>query len=197
MTGYNENDHARAADGRFTEMARPEPALELPVRTPLVFDAAFEKEHGEETARELLKQPKIDTPKALMAGPSVDLLRESYDEHFAYGAAERDRAAAEQLVRAELPHLSEERKNHWMRRIGFAVHVEMKHREDREFILHPENDWEVIIDRSDYGSDDELVDEGNDANLEVWELEANTAMALALDENAAAARAVTSSREAA
>lgn len=179
LTSYNEADHPRANDGRWTEAAHAEPVLDI--RTaPTDRAAALTKE---------LNRLDTNIPKALDACGSVDVLRESYDDFFAAGKAQRTRDDALAVFRAELPELDEARRDHWVEMIGHAVEVEMKHREDREYVLHPDHDHELLIDVDDYSGDDALVDEGNDHNIEAWEILANNAMAHALDENLAAATA--------
>jgi hypothetical protein len=83
-------------------------------------------------------------------------------------------------------NLDEDRAAHHLELVGFAVHNQMKHLANPEFVVGNDYPWEVQIDKADYATEDEFIEEGNSDSADAWEAMADTAMAVALKENEAA-----------
>lgn len=165
------------AGGQFAPTTHPEPGLSLvpPHTDGPDFDFDFEAARGADLRRELEALPAVTARAAIHASRVADMLRESYAVHWSDGIAPVTRPEAVRSVEDALRHLPRDRREKALELIRFAVHEEMKHREDREFVLNHEHRYELIIDRGDYGSEDSFIDEGQDENREHWELLANTA----------------------
>ncbi|WP_427019374.1 hypothetical protein ACQCSX_22030 (plasmid) [Pseudarthrobacter sp. P1] len=139
------------------------------------FDYAFEASRGAALARELQSMPKVAAREAVNASRISDLLRDSYGIYRVDGSASQSRRQAVTNLEAVLGHLPRDRRDHHVELIRFAVHEEMKHWSDPAHVLNPEHGYELLIDRDDYRSEDDLLEGGQDENRERWELLADTA----------------------
>ncbi|MCU6480167.1 hypothetical protein [Arthrobacter sp. A2-55] len=147
-------------------------------------DDHFEEQFGAALAKEVTARQAIPTVDAIAASRLSDILRESHGEYYQSGVAELTPEEAAEQLRHELSALTDDRFNHWARRLGFAVHQEMKAWENPVHILAYQYDWELLIDLADYASDDPT--EATDANREAWERVADTLAHHAALENALA-----------
>lgn len=89
--------------------------------------------------------------------------------------------------RALLPNMNDDRAAHHPELVGFAVRNQMKHLANPEFVVDNDYPWEVQVDKANYATEDELIEEGNADSADAWEALADTAMAVDLNENEAAA----------
>ncbi|MCC3292991.1 hypothetical protein [Arthrobacter sp. zg-Y1110] len=153
------------------------------------FDEAFEKDHGPALTRELLSLPKPGARELIAHAAPAHALRESYPEYWD-GKAPATRAEANAVVEAAFPFLTPSRRGHLATLIRFAVHTEMKHWDNPEFVLSPDHDYELLVSASDYVDETEFTEDGQDRNQSLWEELADTAAFHAAAENAAAARSV-------
>jgi hypothetical protein len=177
----------RETSGRYAEKTHGvNDTLELPAVPSTVFDDAFDRDHGALLTRQLLEQTPVEVPERIRASVSSDILREAYADHFADGQPERTVAESHDAFRALLPNLDDDRAAHHLEAVGFAVHNEIKHRANPEFVINADYHWEVQADRPDYDSEDEFITEGNADSADAWAVFADAAMALALRENDAA-----------
>lgn len=158
-----------------TPVGRPDLALVPANVDGPDFDYDFEADHGPGLRKELEALPRISARSAISASKVADLLRESYSAYWAGGIAQATRAEAVRGVEAALHHLPRDKREHAVELIRFAVHEEMKHWTDRGHVLNPEHSYELLIDQADYGSEDDLLEDGQDENRERWETLANTA----------------------
>lgn len=169
------------AGGQFAPKQHGEPELAL----GQAFDAAFEAEHGQDTLRQLQALPSSPLRGTAAASKYSDLLRESYGSYFADGEAEADRATATESLRQALSELPAGRRDEYVAMIGFAVHTEMKHYEDPEYLLNLEQPYEQLVDLVNYPDLDEDPEQATTDNREAWALLADRAAAAALAEAAA------------
>ena len=160
--------------------------LELPAVPSTVFDDAFDRDHGVEVTAALKALPGVAVHERILASSGTDVLREAHPDYFANGEAERTTARSHEAFRALLENLDDDRAAHHLELVGFAVHNQVKHLANREFVVGNDYPWEVQVDKADYDSEDEFIDEGNADSADAWEAMADTAMALALAENEAA-----------
>lgn len=164
--------------GQFAPAPHSEPALSL---IPALvdgpdFDYEFEAERGPGLRKELQALPKIPIRDAITASHVSDLLRDSYAVYWTdEDGAPQTRAEAVRNLEDALPHLPCDKREQQIELIRFAVHEEMKHWADRGHVLNPEHKYELLIDESDYQDEDDLLENGQEENLERWELLANTA----------------------
>lgn len=68
--------------------------------------------------------------------------------------------------------------------IGFAVHTEMKHHENPEYLLSLDHRYEQLVDLGNYPDLDEDPEAATTDNREAWALLADNAAAAALAEAA-------------
>jgi hypothetical protein len=177
----------RDAAGQYAEKAHAAAPLTLPAPPSTVFDDAFDRDHGAELTRQLQEQAPVEVHERIRASAGSDILREAYPDHFADGQPERSVAESHEAFRALLGNLDDDRAAHHLEAVGFAVHNEIKHRANPEFVINPDYAWEVQADRADYDSEDEFIVDGNSDSADAWAVFADTAMALALLENEDAA----------
>ncbi|HEX9227279.1 MAG TPA: hypothetical protein VF885_11600 [Arthrobacter sp.] len=178
----------RETSGRYAEKIHGvNETLELPAVPSTVFGDAFDRDHGAEVTAALKALPAVEVHERILASRGSDVLREAHPDYFANGEAERSTAGSHEAFRALLENLDDDRAAHHLELVGFAVHNQVKHLANREFVLGNDYPWEVQADRADYDSEDEFIEEGNADSADVWEAMADTAMALALQENEAAA----------
>lgn len=168
------------AGGQFAPKSHGEPDLAL----GQTFDSAFEAEHGPETLRQLQELPPRPLRSTAAASKYSDLLRESYGCYFADGEAEADRATATESLRQALSDLPPARRDEYVALIGFAVHTEMKHNDNPEYLLSPDHPYEQLVDLVNYPELDEDPETATTDNREAWALLADNAAAAALAEAA-------------
>lgn len=173
--------------GQWTAATKPEGAP-LPVPATVVFDGAFEDLHGAGLAAELAAMEKPTAAELVAASNFVDPLRESYEEYFAEAGNSRNVRDTQDEFLAQLPSLDGHRAEQLLALVGFAVHNEMKNLTSAP-VTSPDYDWEVLIDRGSYRSEDDLEDRGAEDNHAKWEEAANTAAFHAMREEARAAEA--------
>ena len=153
------------------------------------FDEAFETTHGPSLTRELLALPKPAAADLIaLAGPA-DAIRESYPEYWEGGSAPLPRAVAVADMEAALADLPAGRREHLGTLIRFAVHTEMKHWDNTGYVLNPEHSYELLVEPSDYSTEESFLEEGHEKNQTLWADLANTAAFHAAIENAAFRRA--------
>lgn len=178
----------RETTGRYAEKIHGvNDALELPAVPSTVFDDAFDRDHGTEVTAALKALPAVEVHERIRASRCSDVLREAHPDYYMHGKAERTVPASHAAFRDLLPNLDDDRAAHHLELVGFAVHNQVKHLANREFVVGNDYPWEVQVDKADYETEYEFIDEGNTASAEAWESMADTAMALALQENEAAA----------
>lgn len=174
----------RETSGRFAEKIHgPNDTLVLPAVPAVVFDDAFDRDHGAETTAELKSLPAVDVHVRINASRKSDILREAHPDYYANGEPERTTAESHEAFRALLPNLNDDRAAHHLELVGFAVHNQIKHLANPEFVVNNDYPWEVQVDRADYDTEDEFITEGNSDSADAWEAMADTAMAVALQEN--------------
>lgn len=175
------------AAGQWTAATKPEGAP-LPAPPAVVFDSAFEDMHGTGLAAELAALEKPAAAELMAASNFADPLRESYEEYYAEPGNSRSVRDTQDEFLAQLPSLDGQRAEQLLALVGFAVHNEMKNLTSAP-VTSPEYDWEVLIDRNSYRSEDDLEDRGTEDNHARWEESANTAAFHAMREEARAAEA--------
>lgn len=153
------------------------------------FDEGFEKAHGPSLTRELLALQKPAAADLIALSELADTIRESYPEYWVGDTAPRTRAAAVAGMNAALSALPNGRRDYLGKLIRFAVHTEMKHWANTAYVLNPEHDYELLVDPSDYSTEDSLLEAGQDRNQELWANLANVAAFHAAIEAAAVRRA--------
>lgn len=168
------------AGGQFAPKQYGEPALALGQS----IDSAFEAEQGKETLRQLQALPSAPLRGAAAASKYSDLLRESYGSYFADGEAEADRGTAVESLRQALSDLPPARRDEYVALIGFAVHTEMKHNDNPEYLLSLDHEYEQLVDLVNYPDLDEDPESATTDNREAWALLADNAAAAALAEAA-------------
>ena len=177
----------RETSGRYAEKLHGvNDNLELPAVPSTVFDDAFDRDHGVEVTAALKALPGVAVHERILASRGTDVLREAHPDYFANGEAERTTAGSHEAFRALLENLDDDRAAHHLELVGFAVHNQVKHLANREFVVGNDYPWEVQVDKADYDSEDAFIGEGNADSADAWEAMADTAMALALQENEAA-----------
>lgn len=169
------------AGGQFAPAQHGEPALVLS-RTE--FDTAFESAHGQELLTRLQALPPVPLRDAVTASKYPDLLRESYGCYFANGQTDADRATGNDSLRQALSGLPVDRRDEYVTLIGFAVHTEMKHYENPEYLASSDHQYEQLIDFAAYPEFEEEPFEATIDNREAWALLADQAAAAALTEAA-------------
>ncbi|MHA7191097.1 hypothetical protein ACX80N_12485 [Arthrobacter sp. MDT2-16] len=174
--------------GQFAATSHSEPQLSLapavePAPEAPDFDPEFEAAYGAALTNQLLKMPKSPIKDTLGASRLADYIRESHPDYMADGTAVHPRKDAFEMLEGELPYLDDDRRKHYAGLIRFAVHNEMKHYSNTEHVLSPDNDYELIIEKADYDSEDDFAYRGQDENREQWERLANTACLAAINEN--------------
>ncbi|WP_026536632.1 hypothetical protein [Arthrobacter sp. H14] len=174
--------------GQFAATAHHEPNLNLAAKQPAAgFDYAFEKARGRELANELQKLLTVDVRESNAASGIPDLLRESYGDYYLSGEPQADRTEAIAGVEAALPNLSDERRARYLELMHFAVHTEMKHYSDTEYVVVAEHGYEQLINPDSYPEMESDPNEAQDDNAAKWALLADTAAAHAIAENQVAA----------
>jgi hypothetical protein len=169
------------AGGQFAPVRHSEPQVVLDRPT---FDEAFEGERGEKTLRALHALPANPLRGAVAASKYPDLLRDSYGSYFANGEAEADRGEATENLRQALSDLPPARRDEYVAMIGFAVHTEMKHYENPEYLLNQDHRYELLINLDSYPDFEEDPESATTDNREAWALLADNAAAAALSEAA-------------
>lgn len=169
------------AGGQFAPKQHGEPELAL----GQAFDAAFEAVHGQDTLHRLQALPATPLRGTVAASKYSDLLRDSYGSYFVNGEAEADRGEATDNLRQSLSDLPPARRDEYVSMIGFAVHTEMKHYENPEYLLNQDHRYELLINLDSYPDFDEDPETATTDNREAWALLADNAAAAALAEAAA------------
>lgn len=176
------------AGGQFASTAHSEPALDLSPAPD--FDYAFESTRGAELAKALRAMPAIPIRDAIAAGATADILRSSYPDYFADGTAALTREEAVKSLNEAFRDLPAEQREHHVSLIRFAVHVQMKHYANDEYVADADHPYELLEDPANYGAD-EWVEEGQSENRDGWGLLADTAAYWAIRaDNAASAKEV-------
>lgn len=147
-----------------------------------VLGTAFETAHGADMTRRLQALPDMPVRTAVAASKYSDLLRESYSCYFSNGEPEADRATATESLRQALGGLPAHRREEFVSLIGFAVHTEMKHFEDPEYLASADHRYELLVDAADYPGFDEDPATATEDNRAAWALLADKAAATALAE---------------
>ncbi|MBP2215990.1 hypothetical protein [Arthrobacter sp. CAN_C5] len=121
----------------------------------------------------------------LMLKKITDLnpLYEAYGEYFVDGEARWNHKEAREIFDVTVPDLSDERRDHHAKLIGFAVHTEMKHWDDSGYLLSKDHEYEVLVDMGNYYSEDDVLERGSEDNRREWADLANLAAQEAYWEN--------------
>lgn len=154
------------------------PAAPVPVL------ATSEETRGAELTAVLKALPDQGVGGRIAASDTTELLKEAYGVYWANGRAQAGVAASMVAFAAALPFLSDDRVDHWMSLVRYAVDVEMKHWGDAGYVLAPDHAYEVLVDLADYLDTDEDRAEASWDNRESWAALADTVTCLALAENA-------------
>lgn len=173
--------------GQWTAVTKPEGSA-LPVPPAVTFDAAFDAARGTELAAELSRMKKISASERIAASRFADPLREGYEEYFGEPGHARGVRNTQDEFLAQMPSLDPERARHHLELVGFAVNNEMKAL-NAAAVLSPDYGWETLIDPGNYRNEDELEYQGAEDNHEKWEEAVDTAVFVAMSEEAAAAAA--------
>lgn len=153
------------------------------------YGTEVERHFGPHWTKELSALPHVDLRARLAAAGPADIMRDSYPQFWSGERAPKTRAEALSGLAASFPNLSPSQADHASNLICFAVHTEMKHWADEEYVDHPDHKYELLVEPSDYANFEELVDRGQDDNRSRWADLANTVAAHALAANAAVRRA--------
>lgn len=149
------------------------------------YDTEVERHFGPHWTKELLSMPYVDLRKRLASSGPADMVRDSHPEYWSADRAPMTRAEALSGLAASFPNLSPGQAQRASNLISFAVHTEMKHWADEEYVEHVDHKYELLVEPSDYADFEELVDRGQDDNRSRWADLANTVAAHALAANAA------------
>lgn len=176
------------AGGQFASTAHTEPSLALAPAPD--FDYAFESGRGAELAKALKAMPSVPIRETIAAGTTADILRSSYPDYAADGTATLTRDDAVQTLNEAFRFLPAEQREHHVELIRFAVHVQMKHYADEEYVAQADHGYELLEDPANYAAD-EWVEQGQAENRDRWGLLADTAAYWAIRaDNAASAKEV-------
>lgn len=149
------------------------------------YDTDAERHFGPVWTKELLAMPYVDLRERIASSGPADMVRDSHPEYWSDDRAPKTRTEALSGLIASFPNLSRSQAEHAANLISFAVHTEMKHWADEEYVDHVDHKYELLVEPSDYSNFEELVDRGQDDNRSRWADLANTAAAHALAANAA------------
>lgn len=153
------------------------------------YDTETERHLGPEWTKELLALKHVELRERLANSGPADLVRDSHPEYWSADRPPMTRAEALAALAAAIPNLTRSEAGHAANLISFAVHTEMKHWADPEYVTHPDHQYELLIEPGDYTSWDDLVDRGQEENCNRWASLANIAATHALAADAAIRRA--------